>query len=92
MIVNVGTTVPPSGSGFISGSVAVGAFWNLGPYGAAAQIGTWYGQVGIYPSNADVWWQFKDDTDTFNPAVTLPNVTLSSPAPTGSYVVDAFGY
>lgn len=54
-------------------------------------IGSWFSAEGNYPSNADVWWYFKDDTGTFNPAITQPNVTLSvGNAPQGHYVLPAF--
>lgn len=54
-------------------------------------INTWFSAEGNYPSNADVWWYFKDDTDTFNPATTQPKVTLSAgQAPQGHYIINAF--
>lgn len=54
-------------------------------------ITEWQTAVGNYPSNADVWWNFKDSTDTFDPATTLANVTLGSgPAPKGFYILSAF--
>lgn len=39
-----------------------------------------------YPSNADVWWIFKDSTDVFNPSTTLANNSRgSTPAPQGYF-------
>jgi hypothetical protein len=54
-------------------------------------INTWQTDLGNFPSNADVWWYFKDDTDTFNPSTTVSNVTLStSNAPQGHFILDVF--
>lgn len=54
-------------------------------------INLWQVAVGNYPSNADIWWAFKDDTNTFNPAATVNNVTLNAgPAPKGYYILNAF--
>lgn len=40
----------------------------------------------LFPSNVDVWWTFNDDTDTFNPATTMPSVDGgSSQAPQGFF-------
>lgn len=45
----------------------------------------------VYPSNADIWWTFKDSNGSFNPASTLNNVYLNSAwAPKGYYRMDAF--
>ena len=52
-------------------------------------ITTWNTSEGNYPSNADVWWYFKDTSDAFNPATTQPNVDLSSGnAPKGSFLLN----
>lgn len=56
----------------------------------AGQITTWHSAIGNYPSNADVWWTFKNASDVFDPTTTIGNVTLSSPAPKGSYILNAF--
>lgn len=57
----------------------------------AGYINTWHTAEGNYPSNADVWWSFKDDTGVFNPATTQVTVTLSSsPAPRGHFILDPF--
>lgn len=64
--------------------------WAITPLDIGGQLGTWNSQVGGYPSNADVWWSFKDSTGTFNPISTIGNVTLSTPAPKGSFILDAF--
>ena len=54
-------------------------------------ISGWFSAVGNYPSNADVWWYFKDTTNIFNPTVTASNVNLStSNAPQGHYILNAF--
>lgn len=42
--------------------------------------------VSTYPSNADVWWTFKDSNDVFNPGTMLASVSRgSSPAPQGYF-------
>ena len=69
-------------------------------------IDTWYQQTGSYPSNADVWWDYKTAVTTtalvngvsatvqaneFVPAVTLGTIPVAtSPAPKGHFIVDAF--
>ena len=54
-------------------------------------ISTWNSAIGNFPSNADVWWYFKDDTGVFNPTTTITNVSLSiGPAPQGSFILNAF--
>lgn len=54
-------------------------------------IGVWHSALGNYPSNADIWFSFKDTSNVFNPSVTAGQVALSTtPAPTGHYIVPAF--
>lgn len=54
-------------------------------------INTWVTAVGNNPSNADVWWTFKDTSNVFNPTVTLNEVTLGTgPAPKGHFLLNAF--
>ncbi len=54
-------------------------------------IGTFATAASLYPSNADVWWYFKDATDTFAPATTLNKVTLGQGnAPRGSFLMNPF--
>jgi hypothetical protein len=64
--------------------------WYVQPAASANYISEWSQQVVNFPSNADVWWQFKNSSGVFNPAVTIANVTLSSPAPQGSLILNAF--
>lgn len=71
--------------GLITGEV-----WYVQSGGSSSYISTWVSQISNYPSNADVWWRFKDSTNLFHPAVTVANVTLSSPAPNGSLIVNVF--
>lgn len=57
----------------------------------AGLITAWHSATGNYPSNADVWWNYKDSTGVFNPTTMYNNVTLaSSPAPKGSFILNAF--
>lgn len=68
---------------------------NIGPYSivssGAGYIDTWYTAASNYPSNADVWWYFKNSSDVFAPGTTLANVTLpSGPAPKGHFLLNAF--
>lgn len=59
--------------------------WNQG--WDTAKIATMHAALSTtYPSNADVWWIFKDSTDVFNPATMLANADRgSSPAPKGFF-------
>lgn len=59
--------------------------WNSDLIGAFFTSG-----LGTVPSNADVWWRFKDDTGTFNPLVTDPSIQLRTAAPKGSIIMNAF--
>ena len=54
------------------------------------QIDTWNQALGNYPSNDDIWWEYKDSTGIFNPALTFDSVSSTSPAPQGSYVLNEF--
>lgn len=54
-------------------------------------INTWLADIGNYPSNADVWWKFKNASGAFDPATTISQVTLGSgSAPKGHYILNAF--
>jgi hypothetical protein len=67
----------------------------LGPYQIEpidiGFINTWNSDVGNYPSNADVWWYFKDSSGVYDPATTANNVSLNSgTAPQGHYILNAW--
>lgn len=53
----------------------------------SAKISTFFTAASSkYPSNADVWWIFKDSTDVFDPATTLAsNSRGSTPAAKGFF-------
>lgn len=73
----------------------VGTDHALGPYTFNAlnlgYVNTWFSAVGNYPSNADIWWRYKDSTGAFNPAATLSQQTLNTgAAPRGHYILNAF--
>jgi hypothetical protein len=54
-------------------------------------INQWFTDLHNYPSNSDIWWLYKKTDGTFSPAATFPNVQqLQSPAPKGSFVLNAF--
>ncbi len=80
--INVTLAAPPTG-------VTV-TQWTLNPINVGL-LTTWNTAEGNYPSNADVWWRFKNTSDVFDPATTAANVTLGTgPAPNGFYILDAF--
>lgn len=65
------------------------ADWTVTP--SPAFIAKWLGAVGNYPSNADVWWYFKNTDNEFDPATTVDNVTLAGGrAARGYHILDAF--
>jgi hypothetical protein len=54
-------------------------------------ISEWLSAEGNYPSNADIWYEYKDDTGEFNPATTEPNISIGSgQAPQGHYILNPF--
>lgn len=64
--------------------------WNIYPT-STGFINTFFNVASVYPANSDVWWYFKDNTDTFNPAATIGNVTLNTAnAPQGHFIMNVF--
>lgn len=54
-------------------------------------VNTFQSAAGVYPSNSDVWWYYKNSSGVFSPSTTLSNVTLTlGNAPNGHYVLSAF--
>lgn len=54
-------------------------------------INAFFSFAGVYPSNADVWWYFKDTSNVFDLTATFANVTLAAgQAPQGYYILSAF--
>jgi len=67
-----------------------GGFWTLSETNKGF-IDTWFTAITNYPSNADVWWYFKNAAGAFDPATTIGNITLNTgPAPKGHFILDAF--
>jgi hypothetical protein len=76
------------------GSLTVEHQYNLYNQGwyfeSAAYLTAWDTAEVTLPSNADVWWQFKDTSDAFD-VTTIPNVySAGSPAPKGHYLLNVF--
>lgn len=83
-------TITPGGANFVNWTN-----WSMTHTGLAL-INSWFAGAGggpaqnNYPSNADVWWEFRDTTEKFNTS-TVPNVSLNAgPAPKGLYILSAF--
>lgn len=84
LVINVSSLSDPSYSGT---SLSVWTITKLN----AGLITTWHSAIGNYPSNSDVWWNFKNTSNVFDPATTYSNTTLvSSPAAKGSFILNAF--
>jgi hypothetical protein len=85
-----GSTVNFTVDAVISTYEATGDNWQLISI-SSGYISTWFNALAVYPSNADVWWRYKDSTDTFDPATTNGTVTAdSTPAPKGHFILQAF--
>lgn len=68
---------------------------NVGPWtilpSSTGYINDFVSAVGVNPSNADVWWYFKDSTGAYNPSETNNGVSLASgAAPKGHFILEAF--
>ena len=58
---------------------------------SAGYVNSWFASEGNYPSNADIWYEFKDASGAFNPAATQPNVSVGSgQSPQGHFILNAF--
>lgn len=54
-------------------------------------ISAWQSAIGNYPSNADVWWLYKNTSNVFSPSTTFQNVQAQNDsAPKGSYIINPF--
>lgn len=54
-------------------------------------INNWVAAVGNYPSNADVWWRFKNSSGAYDPAGTYANVSVNTGyAPRGHFILEEF--
>jgi len=72
-------------------SVVISTTSTINPGLVENTINTWYAAVNNYPSNADIWYLYKDDTDVFNPTDTYGNVTEPTAiAPQGHFILNAF--
>lgn len=59
--------------------------------GSGNTIPAWNTALANYPSNSDVWWNFKNSSGVFAPATTINNVTLdNAQAPQGAFILSAF--
>jgi hypothetical protein len=53
-------------------------------------INSWFSTEGNYPSNADIWYEFKNSSGVFDPT-TQANISVGSgQAPQGHFVMNAF--
>lgn len=87
MTINITSSYGSVGAG---SSIFPTATWTIVPTNIG-YITTWFTAVGNYPSNSDVWWNFKNSSNVFAPATTISNVSLSSGnAPRGHYILNAF--
>lgn len=81
LVVNVTSTTA------VAGSLTQWTFTSQ----STSKITDWLSDIGNYPSNADIWWYFKNADDEFDPTGTLENVTLSNtPAPKGFFILEEF--
>lgn len=66
------------------------ANWRIIPSNSN-RINDWFTPIGNYPSNADVWWRYKNSSGVFAPATTEANVNKdAAPAPKGHFILDEF--
>lgn len=56
----------------------------------ASLAATFSAAVGGWPSNADVWWVYKDASEVFTPSLASQIYRGNSPAPKGSFILEAF--
>ncbi len=68
-----------------------GGSWSISVSPTTNQISSWFTAIGNYPSNADVWWIYKNSSGVFAPATTINNFPPpTTPAPKGFYILNEF--
>ncbi len=58
--------------------------------GQGNPLDRWDSQRSDFPSNADIWWLYKDTLDNFNTSYIGQNDPGNTPAPRGHYILKAF--
>jgi hypothetical protein len=53
-------------------------------------VDAWNTSQGNYPSNADVWWYFKNASGVFDPTTQVNTSLSTGNAPQGHFIVNAF--
>ena len=56
----------------------------------AAKTTAWNTSQSNYPSNADVWWIFKNTSNVFTPSTQTDNTRGTTPAPKGRFLLSAY--
>jgi len=97
-IIMTGTVTGYVGTSLTINITYVNPVWSGDPYNAwllvpsnLGYMNTFLTATSTYPSNADVWWTFKNSSGVFDPATTIGNVTLNTTnAPRGKMILNAF--
>lgn len=53
-------------------------------------VSTFRNALGVYPSNADVWWVYKDANEDFDPSLAVKFTLGNTPSAKGHYIYSAF--
>jgi hypothetical protein len=84
-----GTSLRITGASSMGGTNVTGVTdWILARELPALQ--RWNRGLGNYPSNADVWWQFKDSTDAFNHTMVAKMPVSTRKAPKGRFILNLY--
>lgn len=94
LVINVQTVEPlVSGVSFTGNATVTGIYtgpFTITPYNTG-YIGDFFTSQAAYPSNADVWWYFKNSSGVFDPTTMVPKVTQNSGrAPQGHNIFNTF--
>lgn len=80
-----------------NGSIGVGSITSMNGQATISEsnqlntISTFYSGTSLYPSNADIWYLFKNTSNVFDPAHTYTNVSLpQAPSARGHFILSAF--
>lgn len=99
LVIDVGTTTNIGSSYQAEYVASVSSAFTITPGQTANTINTWYTDLANYPSNSDIWFQYKDDgtlsgdngVPTFNPTNTAGQVLQpTTQAPQGHFILPAF--